>query len=175
MNKTIGLLLISILACGGCKKEEVGISFNLDYTASATIKSGSILNLPLDFFTPDITTNSEAEFAANDTRKDKVIRAELTSMNLKVTAPEGKTFSFLKHIYFYINADGLDEARVAFKEDVASTESVIQLNVESVDLAEYIKKDKYSLRLECVTRETINQDIDVSSDMTFRVKANPLK
>ena len=175
MNKILALLIIAILTCGGCKKEGVGISFNLGYTASATIQSGSILNLPIDFFTPDITTNSEAEFAENDTRKDKIISTELTSMNLRITAPSGKTFSFLKNIYFYINAEGLDEARIAFKENVNSSAAVIQLTTEDVNLAEYIKKEKYSLRLECVTRETINQDIDVSSDMVFKVKANPLK
>lgn len=175
MIKLLGLLLVSAFVLGGCNKDEIGISFTLDYTASATIKSGSILNLPLDFFTPDITTNSEAEFAENDTRKDKIISTELTSMNLRITEPDGKTFSFLKNIYFYINAEGLDEARVAYKENVNSSDAIIELTTEDVNLAEYIKKDKYSLRLECVTRETINQDIDVSSDMVFRVKANPLK
>ena len=169
------LSLFILLIVAGCQKEGVGIRFNMDYNTSFTVESGNILSLPLDFFTPDVTTNSEAEFASNDTRKDKIQEIKLTSLVLKTKESSGANFDFLKHVYLYIKADGVDEKRYAFKENVANGVSVINLEVVDVNLAEYIKQDAFSLRAECVTDKTLSQDLEVDAEMVFAVKANPLK
>lgn len=174
MNKVV--IIFSILfASVGCKKDSIGIRFNMDYSTSFDIKSGNVLSLPLDFFTPDITTNSESQFAENDTRKDKIQEIKLTSLSLDITNPESANFDFLKHIYLYINADGLDERRYAFKENIADGLLILNLDTEGVDLAEYIKKDKFNLRAECVQDKTLSSDITIKANMVFAVKANPLK
>ncbi len=90
------LSLFILLIVAGCQKEGVGIRFNMDYNTSFTVESGNILSLPLDFFTPDVTTNSEAEFAANDTRKDKIQEIKLTSLVLKTKESSGANFDFFK-------------------------------------------------------------------------------
>ena len=173
------LLIITALAIsigfGSCKKDSVGIRFNMDYSTSFTIESGNILSLPLDFFTPDVTTNSEAQFSENDTRKDKIQEIKLTSLSLDITNPDEANFDFLKHIYLYINADGLNERRYAFKENIENGLLILNLETEGVDLAEFIKKDKFSLRAECVQDKTLDKDLTVKADMVFAVKANPLK
>ncbi len=175
MKKILALALIFSVAFTSCKKDEVGIRFNMDYSTSFTIESGNVLSLPFDFFTPDVTTNSESQFSANDTRKDKIQEIKLTSLSLDITNPDEKNFNFLKHIYLYISADGVEERRYAFKENIADGVLVLQLDPEGVDLAEYIKQDKFSLRAECVQDETLENDITVKADMVFAVKANPLK
>jgi hypothetical protein len=99
--KKIALLLFASSILFGCKKDELGIRFKINYETSFDVLSGNILNLPFDLFTPDITTNSEAEFAANDTRVDKIQEIKLESLNLTITAPQGQNFDFLKHIYTF--------------------------------------------------------------------------
>ncbi|MBT8327630.1 MAG: hypothetical protein KJP21_07890 [Bacteroidia bacterium] len=175
MMKNIVLALVILSFFSGCKKDSIGIRFNMDYTTSFDIKSGNILSLPLDFFTPDITTNSETQFSENDTRKDKIQEIKLTSLSLDITNPDNATFDFLKHVYLYINADGLEEIRYAFKENIADGLLILNLDTEGVDLSEYIKKDKFSLRAECVQDKTLDKDLTVKADMVFAVKANPLK
>ena len=164
-------LLSGLLFTTGCDRFNPMVRFDVDYVASITVESGSILNIPVDFITPDITTNSEAEFEANDTRKDLVEEINLDNLTLKITSPSGKTFSFLKDIYLYIDADGLDEARFAYKENVDNEDTQITLDKDPVNLAEYIKKEKFKIRAETVTRETLNQDIDITAEMLFNVRA----
>ena len=139
------------------------------------MQSGNVLNIPFDIFTPDITTNSESQFSANDTRKDKVEEVYLLQLDLSITAPAGANFDFLKNIYLYINADGLAEQRIAYKENISDGSTVIQMEVESTNLADYIKKESFGLRVETVTDKVLSQDVDIHADMQFQVKARALK
>ena len=175
MNTKILACFIVLSLANGCKKDGLEISFDMDYSTSFTIQSNTGISLPFDFFTPDITTNSEEEFESNDTRKDKIKEILLKKLALKITAPEGRDFDFLKDINLYIRAEGLEESRYAFFENVPDGLTQLTLNSEGIDLAPYIKEDKFSLRAECVFDQTFNQDIDVTADMLFGVKANPLR
>lgn len=96
-------------------------------------------------------------------------------MVLTITAPDGQNFDFLDDIYLFIEADGVEEQRYAFIENIPDGQSSISLSSEGVDLAEYIKQDKFSLRVEAVQDMTMTRNIDVKADMVFAVKANPLK
>ncbi len=175
MKYLYAILALSTIVFSSCNKDGIGIKFNMDYNTSFTIQAGSGLNLPFDFFTPDISSNSEAEFEANDTRKDKIKEIKLESLRLSITSPDNQNFDFLKDIYLYINADGLEEQRYAFIENISNGVSSISLNADGIDLAEYIKKDKFSLRVKAVQDKSMTNDIDISADMVFAVKANPLK
>lgn len=92
--KNILLLFLALLFFAGCKKDGVGIRFKMDYETSFTVPSSNLLNLPFDLFTPDITTNSEAEFEANDTRKDKIQEIKLETLKLTITSPQGLNLIF---------------------------------------------------------------------------------
>ena len=175
MKKLLGFIFLGSFMLGGCTKDGIEINFNMDYTTDFTIEAGGGLNLPIDFFTPDVTTNAEAEFEANDTRKDKIKEIKLESLDLTITAPDGQNFDFMKDIYLFISADGVEEQRYAFIENIAEGVSTISLNTDGIDLAQYIKEDKFSLRVEAVQDMTMTRNIDVTADMVFAVKANPLK
>lgn len=175
MKNILAIILIASVALSGCKKDGIEINFKMNYNTNFTIEGGGGLNLPLDFFTPDVTTDSEAEFEANDTRKDKIKEIKLESLVLDITSPANQNFDFMKDIYLYINADGLDEQRYAFIENIPEGLTSISLNADGIDLAEYIKQDKFSLRVKAVQDKTMTRDIDVAAAMVFAVKANPLK
>ena len=169
------LLLIVLLATTSCKKDSIGIRFKMDYETSFTVSSGNLLNLPFDVFTPDVTTNSQAEFEANDTRKDKIQEIKLETLKLTITAPQGAKFDFLKSVYLTIEATGLPDQRVAYIENVADGQTELNLLVEDANLAEYIKMDKFGLKEETTIDKTLNQDVEIRANMSFAVKANPLK
>ena len=167
--------VISLFCFTSCKKEEVTVNFKINYETEFTVPSGSVINLPFNLFSPDITTNSQAEFEANDTRKDKIQEIKLASLKLAITSPQGQNFDFLKHIYLYIKAEGVPEQRYAFIENIADGQTELNLIAENVDLAAFIKQDKFSLRAETVQDKSLNQNADIKANMVFAVKANPLK
>jgi hypothetical protein len=168
-------VFICLLLITSCKKDRLTITFNVTDSFDFTVKSGSVINLPIELLTPDIATNSEGEFEQNDTRADKINEINLNELKLTITSPTGKTFSFLKSIEIFISAEGLIEKLLASAYDVNSSSSSLNLNCSGDDIAEYIKKDSYKVRVKTVTRESLTQDVAINSFLSFKVKAAPLK
>lgn len=173
--KILTPIIFCFLLIAGCKKDKLTITFNISDSFDFTLESGSIINLPIDILTPDVTTNSGGEFEQNDTRADKVQEIKLNELKLSITSPSGKTFSFLKDMEIFISADGLSEKLVASGYDIKSSSSVINLNCSTDNFAEYIKKESYKIRIKTVTRESPTQDVDMNCFLSFKVKAAPLK
>jgi hypothetical protein len=172
---TLLLILTALFFLTSCNMNEAGISFNLTYRTNFTFKKSSPISLPFNILSPPITTNSEAEFKKNNTRADKVVEVKALTGTLTITAPSGTTFSFAKDAYLYINADGLSENLIAFKENIGNDDQVITLDLPNVDLAPYIKANSFTLRLKVTTDETLTKDVDIDAKVLFRIKANPLK
>ena len=135
------LLFLSVLS--GCKKAKEFTQFNIEYDESVIIQSSAGINLPFDVLTPDMETNSSSKFESNDTRKDKIEEIKLTKLNLTLTSPSSGDFTFLKSIDVYISADGLDEIKLAWIDNVPETVGkFLELSVSDIDFKEYIKRKK---------------------------------
>ncbi len=147
----------------------------MDFRESVAIQSNTGLNLPFNVFTPDITTNSESSFANNNTRKDLIQDVRLKQLTLTITSPSSGNFKFLKSIGLYLSADGLQEIKIAGKENISdNVGNTLDLDIIDIDLKEYIKKDKYKVRLNTVTDELISQDHQIEIYSVFRVDAKIL-
>jgi len=159
----------------GCDKVDELTQFDMEYTSEVTIPASSGIDLPINIFTPDIETNSEQMFQLNDTRKDKIEEINLKTMQLTVLMPEGEDFSFLKSIEIYIEADGLSESRIAWKENIPDdVGNELDMNTTDEDLKEYIKKDEFKLRVKTLMDELIDQDHEIEVYSVFRVDAEVL-
>lgn len=155
-----------------CDKVDELTKFDLDYKSSVVIESATNLNLPFDIITPEVETNSESEFAINDTRKDLIEEIKLKSLTLQITAPEEQDFSFLESVEIYIAADGLEEVQIATITDI--TESIgrtLELETSGIDIKEYIKKDNFYLRLNTVTDKVLTADCSIDVLSVFFVDA----
>ncbi len=172
-TKTIlTVLLIGIIFTVSCKKL---LTFEISDSTTTTVSANILpFQLPLELPTPDVTTNSESEFEQNDTKVELVKEIILKRLALTIISPDGKTFSFLKSIEIYISADGEDETKIAWNNDVQSNAESIELETTTAALDKYVKKDKYKLRTTVVTRETLFEDVDIKIDFTFQVTADPL-
>jgi len=158
-----------------CDKLDELTKFDMEYSQRATIPSSAGIDLPFDVFTPEIETNSESTFEVNDTRKDLIEEIKLTELELVIISPDGADFSFLNSIEVYISADGLEEIKIAYLEEVPDDAgSVVTLDTADTDLKEYIKSDEFSLRLNTVTDELMSTDHELEVNSTFFVDAKIL-
>src|SRR6478609_9463418 len=171
MKKQVALFLSISLAIAGCKDIDKLTQFNMEFNESVVIPSSTGINLPFNIMTPDVETNSASTFSTKKTRKDLVDEIKLTKLDLTVTSPSNANFNFLKSVTIYISASGLPEVKIASKETVPTNITTLQLDVVDVDLKEYIKADKFSLRLNTVTDELLASDYTVNTHSTFFVKA----
>lgn len=162
----------AIFAITGCKKN--GISFVLSNQTNFRVESTSPVSLPFEIATPDVTTNSSQEFQNNHTANNLIKEVTLQSLNLTITNPSTKTFSFLKSIHIYISTDGSDETELAALENISTTSQTISLNPVQANLLKYVKSDHYKLRTQVITKETLTQAIDISVNLKFKIKASLL-
>jgi hypothetical protein len=170
---TVITLLFSLFLIS-CDAIDDLLSFTVSNETSIQIKSTSPINLPTEIVTPDVTTNSSSEFKNNKTEAGLVKDVKLKSLNLSITSPDGKTFTFLKSIHLYISTTDSDEIELAYLDDINSTTNMIELMSINARLDRYIKADKYKIRTQVTLKETLTKDVTVKADMRFRVTADPL-
>jgi hypothetical protein len=177
-SKIVVLLLTGLIAISCKKSDDILESlthFSYEPTYVVKVPATPIASLPVDFLTPEISTQSDVEYSANNTRADLVKHIELSQLDLTVVSPGDGTLSFLKSITIYAKADGLSEVKVAFKDQVPdAVGGTLLLDVTGVDLTEYFKKDKYQLRISVVTDEVVKEDYEINAHAKFDFEANAL-
>lgn len=172
-SKLITLSLFLSLLVTSCNAIDDLLTFTISNETSIEIKSTSPINLPSEIVTPDVTTNSSSEFNNNKTKASLVKDVKLKSLQLVITSPDGKTFTFLKSIHLYISTNDSDEIELAYQDNINSTSNTIDLISTNAQLDKYIKADKYKLRTQVTLKETLTKDVTIKADMKFRVTADP--
>lgn len=175
----IALFAFVVLIVAGCKKSDEILdkltTFYYDPNYVVDVPASPFASIPIDFLTPEMGTQSDIQYTANNTRADLVKHIELTQLDLAVQSPEGGTLSFLKSITIYAKADGLPEVEVASKDNVPDdVGGTLNLDVTGVDLTEYFKKDKYQLRISVTTDEAVKEAYKINAHARFEIKANAL-
>jgi hypothetical protein len=172
-TKTYALITLLILVLVSCNVVDQLLTFTVSNQTSFTITSGFPFNTASEIITPDVTTNSSAEFQNNNTKSDLVKDVKLKELKLSITDPTDKTFSFLKSIHLYISTDANDEIELAYLDNINSTSNILNLTLTEEKLDKYIKASSYKIRTKAVIKETLTKDITVKADMKFRVTADP--
>ena len=165
-------ILVAILLTGSCNKFDQLTIFDMAYRNTVVIPASTAVNLPFNLYSPEITSNSEETFEVNDTRKDHIDKIRLKKMNLKITSPQNGNFNFLNSISIFINADGLTEKHISWKNPVSADSSqILELALSGEDLQPYIINDKFKLRINTVTDEILSNNYTIDLDAIFEVNA----
>ncbi|WP_374172216.1 hypothetical protein [Flavobacterium tructae] len=172
-SKLIALSLFLSLFLSSCDAVDNLLTFTISNETSIQIKSTSPINLPSEIITPDVTTNSSAEFENNKTKASLVKDVKLKSLKLMITNPSDKTFTFLKSVHLYISTTDSDEIELAYQDNINASTNSIDLICTDARLDQYIKADKYKIRTKVTLKETLTKDVTVKAEMKFRVTADP--
>lgn len=174
-TKKITIIAMTILSLFtvSCNEVDELLSFTISDETTFTINKGLLIDTPFDAATPDVVTNSSAEFKNNNTDISLVKDVTLKEIKLNITNPADKTFSFLKSVHLYISTNTDDEIELAFLDNINTTANTINLTCTSQKLDKYIKSSNYKIRTSVTTRETFDQDIDVKAYIAFRITADP--
>lgn len=170
MKRSVLIIFLLFIGLTACKKKLT--QFYIDYNTSATIPSNFSTLVPISFSTPEMESNSEAEFESNDTKKKYVKSIYLADAVLSITSPSGETFSFLNEVEVYLYNSNIGEKRIAHKLAIPSSAGTeLILDLDNVDLQEYIKEDSFTLRIKYTTDETIPQDVNINIYTNYLVEA----
>lgn len=173
-TKILSISLLFFLLLSSCEAIDKLLTFYISDEATFSVNTGFPINSPFEVPTPDVTTNSTAEFENNNSKADLVKDVKLKELKLSITNPTDKTFSFLKEIHLYISTNDTDEIELAYLTNINATATSLDLICTSTKLDKYIKANSYKLRTKITTKETVTQKIDLKANMKFRVTADPL-
>jgi hypothetical protein len=172
-SKFIAIAFLLSLSLTSCDAVDDLLTFTITNEASIKIKSSSPINLPSEIITPDVTTNSSAEFQNNKTKASLVKDVKIKSLKLTISDPSDKTFTFLKSIHLYISTTDSDEIELASQDNINSSSNTIDLVCTDARLDQYIKADSYKIRTQVTLKETLTKDVTVKAKMNFKVTADP--
>lgn len=168
-------IFITMFLLFSCKQLDEILIFEIKNETQFTIPSAIGINTPFSIPSPDIESSSKKEFENNNTNADKVKRIVLKELSLTILSPDEQTFKFIKSIYIYISAQGLQEKKIAYRDNIPDNiAKYLELNTTDDNIADYIKKDSYDIKTEVTTDEIILHDVELKCEMYYEVTANPL-
>jgi hypothetical protein len=168
---TLIILVVSLFTT--CNKLRKIKEFDLNYTEDIIIPSNNtILSVPFDIITPEQTTNTAAEYDNQGTTNKLVEQVTLTKLIFSMKSPSSANFDFLNSIEIFLSSPNNSEILVASKYNIPESGlKLIEMDLTSNNLKNFLQDASYNLRLKTVTDQTIFNDVTVTTNATFHVKA----
>lgn len=179
-------IIIAVLSFNlSCKKKEVDkfTEFNIDYTTNLTIPSSSmtvsnsVTPIFVEFTTPNVPTQQSTKFKEAGTAQDLIDKIVMTRFNITAigTGTTTANLNYLNSINIYIKASGVGEALIAGKSNIPDGISSIAMDLQDVNIKEYIFKDNIQFRVSATFDATASSDQTLKLDETVLVSAKLLK
>lgn len=166
---------LAALAFSSCEKANELTQFDVDFTSAAIIPATINIGIPFEIGTPAIDSEAKSEVENNNTNIDLVESFKLTELKIDIITPDDGNFNFLESIKVLVSAEGLDDTEIAANTSV-SQDSVrsISLEVTDTELLDFLKEEKFELKVQVTTDETIGEDHSIEVYTKFRVDAKLL-
>jgi hypothetical protein len=162
------LFLIFNISCQKTKdKVNDAVEFDINYTTTQSIPSSSVsASVPLEFYTPEIPTNSSSTFASYNTSQEVIDKIIMTKF--QITNQTGN-LNFLKSISVYIKATGVNEVLVATKSSIPAGSTTVLCDMTGANIKEHIFKDKIQFRISVTVNSAPTTDQTLKLDQTVHV------
>ena len=166
-----------------CKKKEVDklTEFDINYTTNLTIPTGSMIvssssitPTTVEFTTPNIPTQQSSKFSAEKTAKNLIDIIKMSKYDISVSGA-GANLDFLKSVTIYIKAANVGEQIVATKTVFATGVTSASLDLEEVNIKNYIFEDNIQFKVVVVFDGVTATNQVLKMDETVHVKATLVK
>jgi hypothetical protein len=179
-KKTITVFLSALILIGisSCQKTKDDINkateFDMSYSTEVPIPSnpGYTVTTPVDFDTPEISTQSQNRFVSENTTKDLIDEIKLSKFLISNSAGN---LNFLKSISIYIKTSGKGEQLVATKSDIPQNTTSISADLQDVNIKEYIFNDKIQFKVKLTITSGLSGEQKLKVEQTVHVKGKRVK
>lgn len=178
MTRFTGIIFfgLSFLLLSSCKKTKDNVNeateFDINYTTNLVIPSTSVsVNVPVDFTTPEISTQSSSRFATEKTTKELVDEIKMTKFDISTSSGN---LNFLKSLTIYIKSAGLTEMSVATKTVIPQGVAAFSADLSDVNIKNFIFNDKIQFRVTVVVNTGLSSNQDLKMDQTVHVKGKKI-
>lgn len=168
------IVAIFAFAAVACEKVDDLLTFYINHEETIEIKSYFPVGTVAPISPIPVTTNSSEDFKNNKTQAELVKDVTLNKLELTITDPQTENFNFLKKIEIYISAEGQNEIKIAYLEQIPQNVNKIELISTNAKLDEYIKGDSYTIGTRATLAKAVTNDVTIKANMRFKVTADPL-
>jgi hypothetical protein len=174
MKQLLWIPLCALMMAGtGCQKVNEATEFDISYTTQITVPAASVtVNAPVDFVTPEVSTETASKFAENKTTRDLIDEIVLTKF--VITSQTGN-LDYLKSLNIYIRATGLTDLLIATKSNIPAGSKSIAADPTNANIREHLFKEKVRFRLNVTAASTPTVDQQLKLDQTVHVKGKQIK
>lgn len=160
------ILCCILLSVSSCKTisdfTKVDVSFNQNVTVPEI--PAIALNFPVTYTTPSIDTQVDSICNVYHVTTDLIDKVYLKTMSITVVAPDSVDLGFLKSITVYIKPESGSNIKIASAANAGSS-SILNLNVENVNLKKYLTQDTFALYIIFIANKATTEPIEVRADM----------
>lgn len=166
-------LLAPLLALNfSCKKDEP-IEFDLNYSTSMPVPATSYTaNVPVEFLTPEIPTESASKFKSAKTTQELISEIKMTKFNISA---EGGNLDGLKNISIYLKSSGLGDVLIAKKDSIPPGTTSTAADLMDVNIKEYVFNDKIQFKVGMTLTAGSADTRTFKMAQTLHVKAKLIK
>jgi hypothetical protein len=167
------LILVGISSCQKTKEKINELTeFDLTYSTTQAVPANTLaINVPVDFTTPNVPTESATKFANQNTAQSLISEIKFTNFNISVNSGN---LDFLKTVSIYIKAAGVGEQLIGTKAVVPAGVMSFNLDLSDVNVMNYIFQPNIQFRIRLETDGVTAGQQDLKLSQTLRVKATLL-
>ncbi|MEZ4235354.1 MAG: hypothetical protein R3F59_04185 [Myxococcota bacterium] len=133
-----------------------------------TVLEALVSDLGFDFLDADLEVSQA--LANQGVAPGDVDGVYFTDLTLTVVDPTGADLAFIDSLEFFVSGDGLPEQRVAWLDDFPAGVGAVALNLEDVDLTDYVVGESMDFRTR-VAGHRPSQDTAIEAAFTLEIGA----
>lgn len=178
MKKLFAALLVSCIVVLNlsCKKTKEKVDelteFDISYSNNISVPSQTMsMNVPVDFTTPDIPTQSNQKFLEHKTTQDLVDYIKFTKFRISVSSGN---LDFLKSLSIYVKASGMGEQLIATKNPIPTGLTTLDLDLLDVNIKTFIIQPNMQFRVTVTIDASTLAGQTLNMAETVHVKATVL-
>jgi hypothetical protein len=173
------LFLFGLSSCKKKDKSEIKMEYPIVFQENMEIDIENVDSFVVRETFP-FPTFLDGELAKNNTSKDKVKSAKLAYLRMQIwdfAYSDSSKYSNLRDIsdiILELNAEGLGPVKIASKKIPDIRTNAINLDLEDVDLKEYLKKDQFTMIIKYKKRRAMYHEMPFILSTKFNIVADPL-
>jgi hypothetical protein len=173
------LFLFGMSSCKKKDKSEIKMEYPMVFQENMEIDTENVDSFVVRESYP-FPTFLDGELAKNNTSKDKVKSAKLAFLRMQIwdfaysDSSKYSNLSDISDIILELKADGLGAVKIASKKIPDIRTNAINLDLEDVDLKEYLKKDEFTMIIKYKKRRAMYNEMPFILSTKFIIVADPL-
>ncbi|RYD82403.1 MAG: hypothetical protein EOP53_03795 [Sphingobacteriales bacterium] len=167
------IVFAATLSLAGCKDGKPSdllpksYSFDLEKSLSFDLQKAPALG-QITLSDVKLSIDMDSALAANGLSSFTVSKVQTRSVAVNTETP-GANLDAFDSLALFVTASNLPEARIAYKYGIPNDIKSLDMDVDDVNIAEYLKEKPTNLKIKATLGDSIKQDMTLNANIIFKI------